>query len=102
MRKRIRVIQKDVGGNWAMRMMPNTLEAIQAYVGGHFETVRLTTELTLVCNEEGIPLELPFNCKLFNFNVYGNLMIVKTFRDEFTTMAMDEAQGIIRIFEGRK
>ena len=54
MRKRIRVVQKTVDGGWAVRMMPNTLEALQAAVGGYIETVKLTTELTLVCNEEGI------------------------------------------------
>lgn len=102
MRKRIRVVQKDVGGNWAMRMMPNTLEALQAYVGGHIETVRLTTELTLICNEEGIIRGLPFNGMVFNLPIYGNFLIVKTWRDNFTTLSMEEAGAVIRILDKKE
>ena len=97
MRKRIRVVQKTVDGGWTVRMMPNTLEALQAAVGGYIETVKLTTELTLVCNEEGIVRGLPFNGMVFNLPIYGDFLIVKTWRDKFTTLSMEEANAVIRI-----
>lgn len=97
MRKRIRVVQKTVGGGWSVSMIPNTLEALQAAVDGYIETVKLTTELTLVCNEEGIVRGLPYNGMVFNLPIYGDFLIVKTWRDEFTTLSMEEANAVIRI-----
>lgn len=102
MRKRIRVVQKTVDGGWAVRMIPNTLEALQAAVGGYIETVKLTTELTIVCNEEGLILGLPFNEQLFNIPIHGDFLIVKTYRDNFTTLSMDEASAVIRILERKE
>ena len=102
MRKRIRVVQKTVDGGWTVRMMPNTLEALQAAVGGYIETVKLTTELTLVCNEEGIIQGLPFNGMVFNLPIYGDFLIVKTWRDEFTTLSMEEANAVIRILDKKE
>ena len=43
------------------RHIPNTLEALQAEVGGYIETVRLTTELLLIINEEGRLMDMPEN-----------------------------------------
>ena len=42
----------------------NTLKALQAVVGGHIETVRLTTELIGIVNEEGRILGLARNTHL--------------------------------------
>ena len=102
MRKRIRVVQKTVDGGWAVRMMPNTLEALQAAVGGYIETVKLTTELTLVCNEEGLIRGMPFNERICNFNIYGDFLIAKIWRDEFTTLSMEEAGAVIRILDKKE
>ena len=43
------------------RHIPNTLEALQAEVGGYIETVRLTKELLLIINEEGPLMDMPEN-----------------------------------------
>ena len=101
-RKRIRVVTKTVEGGWAIRMIPNTLEALQAAVGGYIETVKLTTELTMVCNEEGIIQGLPFNERIFNFDIYGDFLIAKVWRDEFVTLSMEEASAVIRILEKKE
>lgn len=39
--------------------LPNTLEALQAAVGGSIEVVPLTTSLCVICNEESKLLGLP-------------------------------------------
>lgn len=36
-----------------LRDIPNTLKACQQVVGGYIQTVHLTPELLIVCNEEG-------------------------------------------------
>lgn len=38
-----------------------TLKNMQKIVGGHIETVALTTDAVIVCNEEGLLLDLPLN-----------------------------------------
>ena len=42
----------------------NSLEALQAAVGGYIETITVTSDACIICNEEGRLLNLPFNCKL--------------------------------------
>jgi hypothetical protein len=42
----------------------DSLEAMQAIVGGYLETIRLGPGLSLICNEDGKRLELPPNCAL--------------------------------------
>ena len=39
--------------------VPNTLEALQAAVGGNIEVVPMDTHLCVICNEEGKLLSLP-------------------------------------------
>ena len=80
----------------------NTLEALQAAVHGHIECVQLTTELTLVCNEEGLIRGMPFNEHIFNFDIYGDFLIAKVWRDEFVTLSMEEASAVIRILEKKE
>lgn len=36
-----------------MTEIDNTLEAMQEFVGGYIETINITDEILLVCNEEG-------------------------------------------------
>ena len=42
------------------RDIPNTLEELQATVGGYIETVTLAADTAIICNEEGRLLGLPF------------------------------------------
>ena len=55
----MRVIQIDINCRQQTTDMPNTLEALQNAVGGSIQIVPLTTELCVVCNEEGKVLGLP-------------------------------------------
>lgn len=49
--------------------IPDTLEAMQAIVGGHIETVTPFTEpVAIVCNEEGKLQDLPINRPLVDRN----------------------------------
>lgn len=41
--------------------IPNTLEALQAEVGGYIETVRLAEDILAIVNEEGWLMDLPEN-----------------------------------------
>ena len=39
----------------------NTLKNLQKLVDGNIETVRITDSVILICNEEGVILDLPHN-----------------------------------------
>ena len=94
--KQIRVIVKTVDGDWEIKTIDNALKPLQQIVGGHIEPVTLTGDYTLLCNEEGLVLGLPFNQRVFEFKIYGDFCIVRTHGDEFVTMNQEEAESIIR------
>ena len=67
-----------------------TLTELQDYVGGYIQMLRLPTGETLICNEDGISLELEVN-KLATFlvqrgyegtktqNFFGNILFANDF-----------------------
>ena len=81
--KTIRVMTKLPGSLWRVRQMDNTLEALQAFVGGYIETVRLFKDVVVICNEEGRLLGLPENCNLLGFDFVGPVILAGTNGDEF-------------------
>lgn len=58
---KILYIKQD--GSVSEEEIPNTLEALQAKVGGYIEVVKITKRLRLIINEEGKLRELPLNRK---------------------------------------
>ena len=60
------VLKKEPGKDPVLTDIDNTLEAFQKNVGGYIETVTLTEELMIVCNEEGRIQSLPYNCTVMN------------------------------------
>lgn len=50
----MRVIYKAPGGKPEIRDIPNTLEELQASVGGYIESCTFATDATVICNEEGV------------------------------------------------
>ena len=67
-------------------MFPNELEAFQKAVGGYIETVTLATDLTLICNEEGRLLNLPYNVKICGIDFYGTVIAAGVKGDEFASL----------------
>ena len=66
----------------------NTLEALQAAVGGYIETVRLRVgDAVMIVNEEGLLLGLPYNTLASGFagrTIVGTAIIVGVNGEEFT------------------
>ncbi len=67
----------------------DSLENLQRIVGGYIETVTLYREekghpgVVIICNEEGIPRGLPYNCRLAGIPIFGDFVILGTKGDEF-------------------
>lgn len=93
MAKRIKVLIVEPGQQPRAEMIANTLEAMQAVVGGYIEVVRIgVSPLVIVCNEEGKLLGLPEDRPFANDVIRGTFFIVDTDGDEFASL--DERLGL--------
>lgn len=59
----MKAIRKKPGCAPELIDIDNTLKALQAEVGGYIETVTITSDAVIICNEEGRILGLPYNCR---------------------------------------
>lgn len=67
-----------------LRDIENTLEALQKIVGGYIESVTITEDLAVICNEEGRLQGLPYNCDLCGVGFVGPVVLVGVAGEEFT------------------
>lgn len=82
----MRVIYKAPGAPPEPRDIPNTLEELQATVGGYIETISLATDAAIICNEEGRLLGLPYNCRFLGADFVGPILVVGVAGDEFADL----------------
>lgn len=80
------IIYKAPGLPPEPRDVPNTLEELQALVGGNIETIILASDAVIICNEEGRLLNLPFNCRFLGGDFVGPLIIAGFCGDEFADL----------------
>ena len=58
---KIRTVMVPADGQAYVTEIENSLEAMQAAVGGYIQTASLTKGIDIVCNEEGHLIGLPVN-----------------------------------------
>lgn len=71
----ISVIIKEPGKKAYAKEIPNTLESLKEIVGGHIESCTVSFNMTVICNEEGLYLGLPYNCCFYGFHFVGTIII---------------------------
>lgn len=74
----------------------NTLEALQKAVGGYIETVTILEDVTLICNEEGRLMELPYNMEFLGIHFVGPVLVVGRAEDEFRSLTEEESQRVVK------
>lgn len=79
----MKILKKEPGGVYYLKEIENTLEAMQAEVGGYIETVRFVRDCCIVCDEEGRLKDLPYNDRLLGVDFVGPIFFVGTSGDEF-------------------
>ncbi len=82
--KKIRAIIKradDKKGH--ITAVSNTLENLQAHVGGLIEVFRPARDYAIICNEEGKIMGLPLNCSCFGETFVGDILVVGVDGSEF-------------------
>ena len=86
----MKVVIKDLGKPPYDAEIPNTLKALQSIVGGYIETVTVSADLCIICNEEGRIRELAHNCNVCGID-----------GDEFADCPMT-ADKVHRLFIGAR
>ena len=71
--------------------VPNTLDALQAALGGDIEVVGLDANASLVCNGEGKLLGLPANRQVGSDTIAGTFLIVGAEDGEFCSLSDADA-----------
>lgn len=81
-------------GDVSIKSIPNTLEALQEIVGGYIEIAPepelANIDLVLVCNEEGVLMNLDLNENLFPFFYTGTCFIAATDCEDFCDMSNEQ------------
>lgn len=80
----MRAVAKRPGEPGKVITIDNDLKALQEYVGGYIEAVKVSDKVCVICNEEGIIQGLPYNVKLFGRRFFGPILIVGVTGEEFT------------------
>lgn len=83
MMKKIKVFIKRPGAVPYSTNISNSLENLQKTVGGYIETATVAEDFTIICNEEGLINDLPFNCTLLGNYFFGTLIFAGVKNDEF-------------------
>lgn len=80
----------------------DSLENLQRTVGGYIETVDLTDEVVVICNEEGLLKNLPHNMKLHDQELVGTIIVLgqNPLLDEFCDLdiSFDEWKYVVDVF----
>lgn len=79
----MKAIRKKPGCEPELVEVENTLKALQQEVGGYIETVTIASDAVIICNEEGVLLGMPYNCRFFGVDFVGTVLIVGTKGEEF-------------------
>ncbi len=89
--KTIDVMVFEPGMDGEVREIENSLEGMQAVVGGYIESVTLSDTLVAICNEEGRLIGLPTN----RFGFVGTFFITRSDGGEdFTNLTADDLKVI--------
>ncbi len=89
--EQIRVLKVEPGRAPEEVTMSNTLEALQAAVGGDIEAVGLDTDAYLICNELGKPTGLPANRRVNGETIAGTFLIVGFADGDFCSLSDEDA-----------
>ena len=74
-----------------VKEIENNLEECQKVVGGYIETVKFSTDIIIVCNEEGRLLNLPQN----KFGIAGTFFMCAVKNDEFASVPEEKIDLIL-------
>ena len=85
----IKVVIKRPGSEAEIDYIENELEALQNIVGGYIETVTISQDAVIICNEEGRLIGLPYNCTFCGVDLVGTILVAGVKGEEFTNVSLE-------------
>lgn len=85
----IRILIKRPGEKPVPLSVENTLSCLQELVEGYIETVSITADVCLICNEEGLLKGMPYNCRVCGIEFVGPVLAVGVRGDTFCSLPDD-------------
>ena len=95
----MKAILKQPGQRPAVVELENTLKALQRAVGWYIETVRITSDACLICNEEGRLMGLEPN-PVMGISLVGPVLCVGVNGDAFCSLTDESAEFLLRQMGG--
>ena len=96
----MKAIRKEPGCAPELICIDNTLKSLQTEVGGYIETVTIASDAVVICNEDGVLLGMPYNCRFLGVDFVGPILVVGRNKDEFCDVP--EAEFLVRSLKGEK
>lgn len=90
---RIKVVIFEPGKAGRVDYIPNKLKNMQRVVGGHIESVHLTRDMVIICNEEGRLKGLPEN----RFGICGTFFVAgDDGGEDFVSLSREQVEILTR------
>ena len=86
----MKTIVKHPGHPAHFAHVPNTLEGLQSVVDGYIETVTISPDLVMICNEEGFLRHLPDNCQVCGMRIVGTFILAGVNGDKFDDVPLSQ------------
>lgn len=86
--EKIKVIIKRPDSAPYSTYISNSLKNLQKTVGGYIETVTLSSDCVVICNEEGVLRRLPYNCNICGVDFVGTIVFAGIKGDEFSDIPL--------------
>lgn len=84
--KKISVLIKEPGKKPRHVNISDSLTNLQRTVNGYIETVTVAKDLVVICNEEGLIRNLPYNCTICGAALCGTIIMCGVDGDEFADL----------------
>ena len=96
----ILAVVKEPGEEARLEAIWNSLEDLQAAVGGYIETVTVADDLVLIVNEEGRLKGLPANCRVLGHDLVGTVVAVGVKGEEFCSLSPSALETAMELLGG--
>lgn len=84
--KKISVLIKEPGKKPRYVCISDSLTNLQKTVDGYIETVTIAKDLVVICNEEGLIRNLPYNCTICGATLCGTIIMCGVDGDKFADL----------------
>jgi hypothetical protein len=96
MTETLRACYKRSGKLAQVREINNSLDALQHLVGGYIEVAPgyWGEGVALICNEEGLMLDMPYNC----MGLFGPVVWLGVAGEDFRSLTDEEVTEIMQVY----